>query len=93
MCRCRSYTGFIKLFLRFASLYNNIATVLSMKNDAAIEDIEKRLNDLQIQLLKLASAYADITQVTKEIYRLRDENRRLRWKTSAGTTCASGTPK
>ena len=31
-----------------ATLQNNNATVLSMKNDAAIEDIEKRLNDLQI---------------------------------------------
>ena len=59
-----------------ATLQNNIATVLSMKNDAAIEDIEKRLNDLQIQLLKLASAHADIAQVTREIYRLRDKKQK-----------------
>ncbi len=59
-----------------ATVQNNIATVLSMKNDAAIEDIEQRLNDLQIQLLKLASAHADITLVTKEIYRLRDEKQK-----------------
>ena len=58
------------------TLQNNIATVLSRKNDAAIEDIEKQLNDLQIQLLKLASAHADITQVTNEIYRLRDEKQK-----------------
>lgn len=59
-----------------ATLQNNIATALSRKNDAAIEDIEKRLNDLQIQLLKLASAHADITQVTNDIYRLRDEKQK-----------------
>jgi site-specific DNA recombinase len=59
-----------------ATLQNNIATVLSKKNDAAIEEIEKRLNDLQIQLLKLASAHADIKQVTDEIYRLRDEKQK-----------------
>jgi len=59
-----------------ATLQNNIAIVLSQKNDAVIEDIEKRLNDLQLQLLKLASAHADITQVTKEIYRLRDEKQK-----------------
>jgi len=59
-----------------ATLQNNIAIVLSQKNDAAIEDIEKRLNDLQIQLLKLASAHADIKQVTDEIYRLRDEKQK-----------------
>lgn len=29
-----------------------------------------------IQLLKLASAYVDITQVTKEIYRLHDEKQK-----------------
>ncbi len=38
-----------------ANLQNNVATVLSLKNDAVIEDIEKRLNNLQIQLLKLAA--------------------------------------
>ncbi len=59
-----------------ATLQNNIATVLSRNNDAAIEDIEKQLEDLQIQLLKLASAHADITQVTNEIYRLRDEKQK-----------------
>lgn len=41
-----------------------------------IEDIEKQLEDLQIQLLKLASAHADIIQVTNDIYRLRDEKQK-----------------
>jgi site-specific DNA recombinase len=58
------------------TLQNNIATVLSRKNDAAIEDIEKKIEDMQIQLLKLASAHADIKQVTAEIYRLRDEKQK-----------------
>ena len=52
-----------------ATLQNNIVTVLSKENDEAIKDIEERLNDLQIQLLKLASTHANITQVTNEIYR------------------------
>lgn len=34
------------------------------------------MNDLQIQLLKLASTHADITLVTNEIYRLRDEKQK-----------------
>ena len=49
---------------------------LSTCSHLTIEDIEKQLNDLQIQLLKLASAHADITQVTKEIYQLRDEKQK-----------------
>jgi site-specific DNA recombinase len=58
------------------TLQNNIATVLSRENDAAIEDIEKKIEDMLIQLLKLASAHADIKQVTGEIYRLRDEKQK-----------------
>jgi len=52
------------------------ATVFSRKNDAVIEDVGKWLNDLQIQLLKLASPHVDITQVTNEIYRLSDEKQK-----------------
>jgi site-specific DNA recombinase len=59
-----------------ATLQNNIATVLSRKNDAAIEDIDKRIEDMQIQLLKLPRTHADIKQVTDEIYRLRDEKQK-----------------
>ena len=54
--------GKVELIL-YGRIFSSIATVLRQKNDAAIEDNEKRLNDLQIQLLKLASAYADITQI------------------------------
>jgi site-specific DNA recombinase len=50
--------------------------VLSRKNDAAIEEIEKKIEDMLIQLLKLASVHADIKQVTGEIYRLRDEKQK-----------------
>lgn len=39
-----------------------------------IADIDKRLEGLQIQLLKLVSARADFGDVTEGIYRLRDEN-------------------
>jgi site-specific DNA recombinase len=58
------------------TLQNNIATVLSRKNDAAIEEIDKKIEEMQIRLLKLASAKADIKQVTDEIYRLRDEKQK-----------------
>jgi site-specific DNA recombinase len=50
--------------------------MLSRENDAAIDDIEKKIEDMQIQLLKLVSAHADIKQVTDEIYRLRDEKQK-----------------
>lgn len=63
-------------------MQNNIVTVLSRENYAAIEDIDERLNDLQIQLLKLASVHADITHVTKEIYRLRDEKQKAQVETA-----------
>lgn len=56
--------------------------MLSRENYAAIEDIDERLNDLQIQLLKLASVHADITHVTKEIYRLRDEKQKAQVETA-----------
>ena len=58
------------------TLQNNTATVLSRNNDAAIEDIDTKIEAMQIQLLKLASAHADIKQVTDEIYLLRDEKQK-----------------
>ena len=47
--------------------------MLSRRTDIVLEDIDKRLEDLQIQLLKLDSARADLGKVTDEIYRLHDE--------------------
>ncbi|HVI40911.1 MAG TPA: recombinase family protein [Anaerovoracaceae bacterium] len=55
------------------TLQNNIATVLSRGNDKTITDIDKRLEELQAQLLKLASTKADYGEVADEIYRLREQ--------------------
>lgn len=61
------------------TLQNNIATVLSGENDKILTDIDKRLEELQTQLLKLASSKADYEDVADEIYEdVADEIYRLR---------------
>lgn len=57
-------------------LQKNIETVLSHGNDQVLTDIEKRLKELQAELLKLAAANADYEKVGNEIYRLRDEKQK-----------------
>jgi site-specific DNA recombinase len=42
-----------------------------------LADIDKRLEELQMQLLKLASSNADYEKVGDEIYRLRDQKQEL----------------
>lgn len=59
------------------TLQNNIAAVLSQGNDKILSDIEKRLEELQTQLLKLASSKADYEDVADEIYRLREQKQKL----------------
>lgn len=59
-----------------ASLQINIETVLSQGNDQALTDIENRLKELQVELLKLAASNADYEKVGNEIYRLRDEKQK-----------------
>ena len=75
------------------TLQNNIATVLSRKSDAAIDEIEKKIEDMQIQLLKLASAHADIKQVTDEIYRLRDDKQKALVENAGRDDLANGSMK
>ncbi|MBS4025395.1 MAG: recombinase zinc beta ribbon domain-containing protein [Clostridia bacterium] len=58
------------------TLQNNIATVLSRENDKSLTDIDKRLEELQTQLLKLASSKDDYEDVADEIYRLRDQKQK-----------------
>ena len=60
-----------------STLRDNIATVLSRENDKTLADIDKRLEELQMQLLKLASSNADYEKVGDEIYRLRDQKQEL----------------
>ncbi len=59
-----------------AVLQKNIETVLSHGNDRALADIEKRLKELQAELLKLAASNTDYEKVGNEIYRLRDEKQK-----------------
>lgn len=60
-----------------ATLQNNIETVLSQGNSQALAGIDKRLKELQTELLKLATSNADYEKVGDEIYRLRDEKQKL----------------
>jgi site-specific DNA recombinase len=59
-----------------AILEKNIAAVLSEGNDETLADIDNRLEDLQTQLLKLASSKADYENVAEEIYRLREQKQK-----------------
>ena len=65
------------------TLQNNIEDVLCKGSDKSLADIETRLQELQSELLKLASSKADYEKVGNEIYRLRDEKQRLQLE-SAG---------
>jgi len=65
------------------TLQNNIETVLCCCNDQTLESIDKRLSELQAELLSLASSKADYEKVGNEIYRLRDEKQKLQLE-SAG---------
>jgi site-specific DNA recombinase len=53
-------------------LQENIAAVLNEGNDYDIEDVDKRLDELQNELLRLANSKADYDEVADEIYRLRE---------------------
>mgnify|MGYP000995262644 CR=1 FL=1 len=60
-----------------STLRDNIATVLNRENNHALADIDKRLEELQIELLKLATSNADYAKVGDEIHRLRDQKQKL----------------
>ncbi|KEF35814.1 hypothetical protein M670_05023 [Schinkia azotoformans MEV2011] len=59
------------------TLQNNIATVLSRGNDKTLADIDKGLEELQSELLKLVSSKTDYEDVADEIYRLREHKQKL----------------
>jgi site-specific DNA recombinase len=46
-------------------------------SDKALADIDKRLEELQTELLKLATSNADYEKVGDEIHRLRDQKQKL----------------
>ena len=66
-----------------STLQDNIASVINRENNRALADIDKRLEELQTELLKLASSKVDYEKVGEEIYRLREDKQRLQLE-SAG---------
>ena len=58
-------------------LKDNIETVLSHENNTTVTDIDKRLEELQSELVKLANSKAEYDKVGDEIYRLRDEKQKV----------------
>ena len=66
------------------TLLKNIETDNCHENSQTLNAIDKRLTELQAELLKLARPKADYEKVGDEIYRLRDENKRLKSRTSVG---------
>lgn len=58
------------------TLQKNIETVICHENNHTISAIDKRLTELQAELLKLASSKADYEKVGDEIYSLREEKQK-----------------
>ena len=58
------------------TLQKNIETVICHENSPTLTAIDKRLTELQAELLKLASSKADYEKVGDEIYRLREEKQK-----------------
>ncbi len=59
------------------TLRDNISTVINRESDKALADIDKRLEELQTELLKLATSNADYEKVGDEIHHLRDQKQKL----------------
>jgi site-specific DNA recombinase len=56
-----------------STLQNNIETVLIHDNDQTLATIDKRLEELQVEFLKLVSSKADYEDVAEESFCLREE--------------------
>ena len=50
---------------------------INRESDKALSDIDKRLEELQNELLKLATSNADYDKVGDEIHHLRDQKQKL----------------
>jgi site-specific DNA recombinase len=59
------------------TLKENIKTVILETNNSAIEGIDKQLEELQKDLLRLANSKEDYNDIADEIYRLREERHRI----------------
>lgn len=66
-----------------ATLQRNIETVLESEKGQPLTDVDKRLAELQEELLKRTGARADYEDVAEEIYRLREDKQKLQLE-SAG---------
>ena len=55
----------------------NIVEVLSNDSSSKVSEIERRLGELQQELLRLANSKNDYTKVADEIYRLREERQAI----------------
>jgi site-specific DNA recombinase len=66
-----------------ATLQRNIEAVLESEKGQPLTDIDKRLAELQEELLKRTGARADYEDVAEEIYRLREDKQKLQQE-SAG---------
>jgi len=60
-----------------STLRDNIATIINRENNQTLAGIDKRLEELQTELLKLATSNADYDKVGDEIFRLRDKKQKL----------------
>ncbi|MDD4496081.1 MAG: DNA recombinase [Eubacteriales bacterium] len=61
----------------FSILKNNIENVLIHENDTTLAEIDRRLEELQTELVKLANSKSEYDKVGDEIYRLRDEKQKV----------------
>ncbi len=68
---------------KLVTLQNNIETVLNRENNQTLAGIDKRLEEIQIKLLKLASAKADYEYVADEIYRVREERQKVQLESAS----------
>ncbi|HOD02507.1 MAG: hypothetical protein BWY46_00323 [Firmicutes bacterium ADurb.Bin300] len=58
-------------------LQENIETVILHENDQTLAGIDARLQELQMELVKLANSKAEYDKVGDEIYHLRDEKQKV----------------
>lgn len=62
------------------TLQNNIESVICHENSHTLTAIDKRLVELQAELMKLAASKEDYEKVGNEIYRLRDEKQKVQFE-------------
>ncbi|WP_239985018.1 hypothetical protein [Sporolactobacillus pectinivorans] len=74
----------------FVTLQKNIEAVLESEKGQPLIDVDKRLAELQEELLKQTGARADYEDVAEKIYRLREDS--FSWKAPGETSRKSASP-